>query len=66
MLNLMFENRNKIKRKAQAAVEYLLLLAVVVSVVMIGMKRYFPRAHTYTETYYNYSAMGVMGQLNPC
>ncbi len=53
-------------QKAQAAVEYMLLLAVVVSIVIVGFKKFMPRAYNSSETYYNNVSDGILGGINPC
>ncbi len=52
--------------KGQTAVEYLLLLAIVVIVVLIGFTRYLPRAREASEIFYNRMGTGIAGNINPC
>jgi len=51
-------------RNAQAALEYMLLLAVVVAIVLVGLQNKLPRANRATEQYFNETANIIMGQ-NP-
>jgi len=50
----------------QAAVEYMLLLGVVVAIVLVGFKTYLPRALEASNVYYNKTAVGILGQTTPC
>jgi hypothetical protein len=45
----------------QTAIEYLLLLGVVVVVVLVGFRKYVPQARNDSELYYNRVATGLMG-----
>ncbi len=50
----------------QVAVEYMLLLMAVVTIVLIGFKTYLPQSRTATNQYFNRLAEGIMGTPNPC
>ena len=52
--------------RAQTIVEYLLLLAVVVAIILIGFKKFVPRAGSYSELYYNRVSLGIMGEAPSC
>ena len=52
--------------KAQTAIEYLLLLAVVVIIVLIGLKVYLPRTEFASEIYFNRVGVGIVGKGHPC
>lgn len=52
-------------RKAQAAVEYMLLLAMAVVVVILGFKTFFPKAQEATNRFYEKAAIGIMGKPPP-
>ncbi len=54
-------------QKAQTAIEYLLLLGVVVSLVLIAFKTQMAsRIPQATELYFNRASTGIMGKQNPC
>jgi len=52
--------------KAQTAVEYMLLLAAVVSIVLIGFKSYLPQLQLTSNYYFNQVGIGVLGEPNKC
>jgi len=52
--------------KAQTAVEYMLLLGAVVSIVLIGFKSYFPTFQLTSNYYFNQVGIGVLGEPNKC
>ena len=52
--------------KAQTAVEYLLLLTIVIVIVLIGLKVYLPRTDLAAELYFNRVGVGILGNANPC
>ena len=52
--------------KGQTAVEYLLLLGIVVTVVLIGFSKYLPRAQQASNLYFQRVGEGVLGDPNPC
>lgn len=53
-------------RQGQTAVEYLLLLGIVVTVVLIGFSKYLPRAQQASNIYFQRVGEGVLGEPNPC
>lgn len=53
-------------RKAQTAVEYMLLLGVVVALVLIAFKVSLPTMRVSANTYFNRAVVGIMGNPNPC
>ncbi len=53
-------------QKAQMAIEYMLLLMVVVSIVLIGFPKYLPQTRNAANTYFNRMVVGIMGKPNPC
>jgi len=56
---------SKIKAvNAQAALEYMLLLAVTVAVVLVGMQNYLPRTERAAELFFNETANVIFGR-NP-
>ncbi len=57
---------NLISRKSQTAVEYLLLLAAMVVIVLIGMQVFLPRAHDSSELYFNRVSLGIVGNPPRC
>ncbi|MCA9407380.1 MAG: hypothetical protein H6755_01960 [Candidatus Omnitrophica bacterium] len=59
--------QNKKKSKsAQSAIEYLLLLAVVVSIVLVGFNKYLPRTYNAAQVYFNRASVGVLGDGPRC
>jgi len=57
--------RKKVK-KAQTAVEYLILMAAVVAVVLIGFKQYLPKVYDASNVFFNRAAVGIYGEPNSC
>lgn len=56
----------KLNRKAQTAVEYMLLLGAVVSIVLIGFKVYLPSLQETSNYYFNQVGIGVLGEPSKC
>jgi len=54
------------KSKAQAAVEYILLLGTVVIIVMVGFQNFLPRVKNASEVFFNASADGIVGDPPRC
>jgi len=52
--------------KAQTAVEYMLLLAAVVSIVLVGFKSYLPTFQLTSNYYFNQVGIGVFDTPNKC
>ncbi|MCD4780189.1 MAG: hypothetical protein K8S27_06550 [Candidatus Omnitrophica bacterium] len=50
----------------QTAVEYMLLLAVVVAIVLTSFKLTIPRAYNYVNEYFNNVAPGILGRAPRC
>ena len=55
-----------INTKGQTAVEYMLLLAAVVSIVLIGFKTYLPELQLTSNYYFNQVGIGILGEPNKC
>lgn len=55
-----------IKKNAQTAVEYVLLLSIVVIIVLIGFRTFVPRAYKASGVYYNRAGYGILGEPNKC
>ena len=53
-------------KKAQTAVEYVLLLTTVVAIVLVGFKLYLPRINESSNVYFNRVAVGILGEPNRC
>ncbi|GEM_PF-2053070 len=53
-------------KKGQTAVEYLLLLGIVVTVVLVGFSKYLPRAQQASNIYFQRVGEGVLGEPNSC
>ncbi|MBP9855529.1 MAG: class III signal peptide-containing protein [Candidatus Omnitrophica bacterium] len=56
----------KPQKKAQTAIEYMLVLAVIVASVMIAFPKYMPRITNAANTYYNKAASGIVGNGSRC
>jgi len=52
--------------KAQTAVEYILLLTMVVALVLVGFKKYLPHFYKSSNYYYNVVGTGILGAPNRC
>ena len=52
--------------KAQTAIEYMLLLGVVVALVLIAFRTSLPKMRVSADTYFNRSVIGILGKPNPC
>lgn len=50
---------------AQTAVEYMLLLAVVVAIVIMAVPWFFPAAQNASDIYYNRIGIGIVGDPPP-
>lgn len=59
-------NKSIKNKSGQTAVEYLLLLGVVVAVVLIGFRTHLPRIYGSSQTYWNRVGKGILGDPNPC
>jgi len=56
-------NRIRQKRRGgQTAIEYLLLLGVVVAIVMVGFRTFLPRTYDTSEKYFNKVLCGMMDE----
>ena len=56
----------KMNKKGQTAVEYMLLLAAVVSIVLVGFKTYLPSFQQTSNYYFDQVGIGVLGDANRC
>ena len=55
----------KVITKGQTAVEYMMLLAIVMVVVLVGLKSFIPRVNRATNTYFNTVSNAIAGgQVN--
>ena len=63
---LKFQKSSHGFQKAQTAVEYLILLAMVVAIVLIGFRTLLPKAQVNTQGFYNKAAVGIMGRAPHC
>lgn len=50
----------------QTATEYMLVLAGVAAVTLIGFRTYLPKVTDISETYFNRTSAGIAGKPNPC
>jgi Flp pilus assembly pilin Flp len=62
----MQEYSTEINKKGQTAVEYMLLLAAVVSILLVGFKSYFPTVQLTSNYYFNQIGIGILDKANPC
>lgn len=53
-------------KSGQTAVEYLILLGVVMAIVLIGMKTYLPRTGAASNLYFDRVTNTLLGAPNPC
>ena len=54
------------EKKAQTAIEYMLLLATVVAIVLLGFNKYFPLFHKASDIYFNRAGDGIYGKPPRC
>ena len=54
------------RKEGQTAVEYMLLLAMVVSLVLVGFRKYLPRIHEASNVYFNRVGEGIYGTPSRC
>ena len=57
----MINNLKSKSKKAQTAIEYLLLLAVTAIIVFISFKTLLPKSGEISQAYFNKTAAGIMG-----
>lgn len=60
-----FRRRNK-NTSAQTAMEYMLLLGIVVVVVLAGFRKYIPKSKASSELYFNNISVGILGTPANC
>lgn len=54
------------EKRAQTAIEYMLLLAAVVAIVLVGFKTYLPRVLESSNVYLNRAGVGILGNAARC
>jgi hypothetical protein len=54
--------RQRFFPQGQAAVEYMLLMAMALVVVLLGFKTFFPRAQDSTNKLFDKQSFGIMGK----
>lgn len=52
--------------KGQSAIEYMMLLAAVVAIVLAGFKDYLPRFYEASNVYFNRVGVGIYGDPPRC
>ena len=52
-------------KNAQTAIEYMLVFAVVVAIIVVGFRSYLERTHHAEEIFYNGVARGIYGEPPP-
>lgn len=52
--------------RGQTAVEYMLLLAAVVAIVLVGFRTYLPSFQETSNYYFNQVGIGVLGEPPHC
>ena len=62
----MMKNCRKLSNSAQTAIEYLLLLGVVMAIVLIGMKTYLPRTGAASNLYFDRVTNTLLGAPSTC
>lgn len=55
-----------LSHNGQQALEYVLLLAIVVAIVLFGFRKYIPQTRNSSELYYNRVAVGILGEPPVC
>src|SRR3989338_8892794 len=58
----MIAYRERGPKKAQAAIEYLLLFAIVAMIVFIGFRYTLPRSGEIANAYFQKTSQGIMGE----
>lgn len=53
-------------KKGQTAIEYMLLLGVVVATVLIAVKVQLPQAKRYANEFFNRASAGIVDRPNRC
>lgn len=53
-------------RRGQSALEYLLLLGVVVALVLVALRTNTIRAYDASQIFFNKTSSQIMGSPNPC
>ena len=53
-------------RRAQTAIEYLLLLMSVAAITLVGFRTYLNRVNETANLYYNRAVPGIVGPPNRC
>jgi len=56
----------KERKDGQTAVEYMLLLAVVVAIVLMAFRTYLPRIYSSSGIYFNRVVVGIIGPTGRC
>jgi uncharacterized protein (UPF0333 family) len=56
----------KKENNAQVAIEYMLLLGVIVAIVLVGFNRWLPRVFNSADSYYNLSTNAIVGKASRC
>ena len=54
------EQKRRRSRRAQTAIEYMVLLGVMVTVVLVGFKVYLNKARIEAGNFFNAAAVGIM------
>ncbi|OGX30902.1 MAG: hypothetical protein A2787_09380 [Omnitrophica WOR_2 bacterium RIFCSPHIGHO2_01_FULL_48_9] len=54
------------RHNGQTAIEYMLLLAIVVAIVLVGFRHYIPRSRYETERSFNMMSIGILGAPPVC
>lgn len=54
--------KTDLPQNGQQALEYVLLLGIVVAIVLFGFRKYIPQTRTASELYYNKVAVGILGE----
>lgn len=53
-------------KKAQTAIEYMLVLAVVVAIILLALPSYIPRVNNAANIYYTKAANSILGEPPRC
>ena len=60
------EGRFMMNHKGQNAIEYLLLLALVVGIVLVGFRQHLPTVYNSANEYYNRASEYLVGEPPRC
>lgn len=57
---------NSTQNKGQTAIEYMLLLAVTVGIILVALPNYLPRVGNAANIYFNKATAAILGEAPTC